>query len=269
MPSLARCEVNPSPRRRFGVEVETSSSFGTMKKLIQDYLPPRTGRVLYRESNCESCSKGKWYLKVDGSTESEMTTPAITLSSPDYKVFRYILDHMRKNRVLITQNDGLHVHVDASDVDDGRLMVAWLLLERGVIGLFPKYRTMTSRSGWDGRLYSKRYILRNGGECSRRVVDYYEKAIAAARDDKYMAMSMRNYDKRGTIEFRLSEGTLDFNHVDCWVRTCLCLVDYASKFDLMTAVTMPMEDRPKLEKAMMIKQARLRRWLSARQEEFS
>ena len=61
MPNLVRCEVSPSSRRRFGVEVEMSSLYSSVKELVKGVIPSR--QIVYKDFNCQSSNIRKRSLR--------------------------------------------------------------------------------------------------------------------------------------------------------------------------------------------------------------
>ena len=264
-------DVSPSSRRRFGVEVETSTPYAEVARIFETSVPGNFRRVIYKDFNCPSEDRNKWYVKTDGSTESEVTTPAVTLRHREYARLPQLLKSMRGEGVRVTGRDGLHVHVEARDVPADRLLISWLLLERAFVSMFPAHRFKSKPDTLvydSGGKYAKRYIYRERGDSGMRIIEHYERTLARSTYDKYLAMSLRNHAEDGTVEFRMSEGSLDFRHVDCLVRTLLCFVEYAKRHDMVVALMTTMRERPgHLCEAMRIKERKILEWIEDRTAE--
>ncbi len=265
-------DVSPNTRRRFGVEVETSTPYAEVSNIFKMSVPGNFRKVIYKDFCCPSEDNRKWYVKTDGSTESEITTPAVSLRHPEYRRLEKLLKTMWRASVRVSDRDGLHVHVEARDVHADRLLISWLLLERAFVSLFPAYRfrSRPDTMVYDGcGKYAKRYIYRERGDSGKKIIEHYERTLSRSTSDKYLAMSLRNHETDGTVEFRMSEGSLEFKHVDCLVRTLLCFVEYAKTHDMVAALMTATRDRPwSLEQAMRIKERRVTDWLRCRMEEF-
>lgn len=212
-----------SPQTRLiGVEAEFSSAFPTVEEIITPLFRRSPNFKIEHHTMVES-SPSDWVLKKDGSTETEFTSPAITIKSPQYKKLKKVFTVLNDKGVFVTKNDGLHIHMDVRDLEAELIFASWLLIERSVMQMFP-----TNRKRYETRLGKKAYAarwIRSSNSKNKKVGDYFIKYWDSAQNEKYSSLSLRNYNINKTVEFRVMEGTINFDDIDCWVRFLLTFME--------------------------------------------
>ena len=249
-------------KRNFGVEIEMSTEFEKVKNIISPYLNKKS--IIFETFNIESSNKKKWYLKIDGTTESELTTPAICLKSENYIKLKELLKVLIRNRVKVTDRDGLHVHIECADVAVGQLIASWIYFEKALISLFPKHRSIQNNG-----CYSKRFI---GQDSTKKISDVFQKSLDTSYHEKYSAISLRHYSERKTAEFRMAEGMIRFQDIDCWLKILLHLIDFSRKCDICNVLTTKLCDRPNYNEVyslLCINAHKIRNWICYRIDRFS
>jgi hypothetical protein len=243
--------------RPFGCEIEISTDFDEVRPILRDavkkvYKKP----LLYaKNSSFDSCIKtNKWHLKDDTTTMSEICTPISTFK--DMNNICKVAKSLIQNDVKITNSDSFHVHVSASDVDPKNILACWLQYESVIKECFPKRR-------------------RKGDYCTE-LIDYRGKSkkniaqflIQAIEDSEchFSIMSFTHYAKRKTVEFRISEGTLNPEHIRNWVKFCLYFVNYSKRVDPLMLVCDSVNNKTLNEMIleMGIKDQKLIQWLRKR-----
>lgn len=129
---------------------------------------------------------------------------------------------LNKHKAYTNETCGLHVHVDASFVEDMTQAQAQRFFEH-IRTLYAKHEDI-----FDSRVIRGRQKDRNT-YC--RTMKY---ALAAKEDrcinydlSRYVKLNTCSYVQHGTIEFRQYHGTTDANEIIEWVKTCLLFVNYA------------------------------------------
>jgi predicted nucleic acid-binding Zn finger protein len=105
---------------------------------------------------------------------------------------------------------GFHVHVDASSFDErdiARLILTWMKIENVIYFLVSPSRRMN--------LYARMLRDAYSQVWGRLITGLTEKG------DRYYAVNRNAYERFKTIEFRIHQGTTDFEKVKNWVLFCL------------------------------------------------
>lgn len=246
--------------REFGCEIEMSTPFDEVKSILENIInnKHKHEKLMSRKAYYDStCNYGKWHLKTDTTTETELCTPISTFS--DMKDIMKVVRKTKSSGVKITKNDSLHVHVQANDVDPRNVLAAWLLHERTIKDCFPSHRRKND--------YSSQLI-----KCRRRdknIANFLMEAIIES-EDHYCIISFHHYECRKTIEFRISEGTLDPEHIRNWVKFCLVFVETAKKIDPIITICKEINSSSieELIDWLNSEDKRLHEWLRDRYEKF-
>jgi hypothetical protein len=205
--------------RKFGFELEFSTPIKKTKKIIKKIITKTYKRnMLDIEESYGSGAREykKWELKLDGSTECELTTPISTIHN--FKTITKILNELSQNKLEITNRDSVHVHMQANDVPKHNIIAAWILLEKVIMSCFPHHRRDNT---YCQKLINKRY---------KKISDFFIDAEQES-DDHHAILSLNYYSQRKTVEFRIMEGNLDPNDILPWVKFCMLFLNYAKNID--------------------------------------
>jgi hypothetical protein len=245
---------------RFGCEFEFSTEREDATKFVKESVAKLygTGSLMAR-GYCEETYRNykKWQLKDEATTGCELSSPISCVY--DIDKMRQLLITLAKH-VEISEECGVHVHVEGRKVASQRgLTAAWLLFEQEIFSLFPVSRR--------DNMYCER--LNKDWRKSRFVAELFEDAMDSC-DDHHSAMSLSSYDSRGTVEFRLMEGTLNPNDVTNWVRFCLYFVRYAGMIDMVSALCRKTDEFnfSDLCREMGVRNKKLTDWMNERHERF-
>jgi len=246
--------------RHFGCEIEISTPFQeageAFESIINLIYGPKS--LLIKNSYFDSINNyKKWHLKTEITTEAELCTPIST-----FKTIKKIQDVSKmasSAKIEISTNDSLHVHVQANDVDPRNVLAAWLLYERTIKDCFPAYRRKND--------YSSQLI-----KCKtqkKNIANFLMGAITDSQEH-HCIISFNHYEERKTIEFRISEGTLDPDHIRNWVKFCLIFVDAAKKIDPVITLCKEVNDSNinDLISELKINDKKLQEWLKDRYKKF-
>lgn len=217
-------EFTKNPVKRFiSCELEVASA--------------REGGAITRVCDAWSCT-----TQYDGSLPSGgfeiSTSPAMG------DVFlAQIKDHcraFRQCRARVTRACGLHVHVDARDFrywDTRRLILVYAKVEDALFSILPHSRNGNSfckRCGdsfaslvKSGRpkdvreaLLQKLYGSKNNARSYRR---------SKSHCSRYTALNVHSWLYRGSFEFRLGAGSVDYKNITNWAMLLGNLLEYAAK----------------------------------------
>jgi len=247
--------------RHFGYEFEASTPLKEMKKIIKPIIETVYGK------NCLKCSTGNpsteknykyWHLKDEPSSEAELCTPISTIK--DLKKISQVAKEMSKNGVKITKDDSLHIHVQANDVDPRTVLAAWIQYESVIKDCFPARRWKKSCNP-----YNVEFIKYKGN--NKKVADFLKDAIQESECRSHL-LCFDHFKERKTIEFRISEGTLDPDHVQYWAKFCICFVSRCKKLDPieMLCSDVNYECVYSLADVFNMKEKKLREWLFERHD---
>jgi hypothetical protein len=173
----------------------------------------------------------KFGAKEDGSLHGYFPSGCEFVTNPGYgHEFEQDVDQLYHNAIgagyKAEPQAGLHVHVDASDLDDARcyyLMALWFSCQRTLYGLYP-----SRRSGYGG-MWS---LGDHGGSrqaATRKMLDLAEEGQPFPRWD-FNSHNNGLCGRTGynTFEFRMFGSTEDSRLALAWASLCEHMVDYAS-----------------------------------------
>lgn len=202
--------------RSFGCEFEFSTEWEEALPIVQKVIPKRNLRVERDYVSTEN-NRTWWHLKTDGTTDIELATP-ISKSKDLPNICRVI---MRLSRGLkVTSNDGFHVHVSCRDVDVRLMMIYWARCENAIFSLVNKQRHVN--------------------DSCRRISGAFKVGMSKlmeVADEHHSALSCCYYEDRKTVEFRVAEGTRDWQFISAWVHFCLSFVDFCKRADPIDILT--------------------------------
>ena len=249
--------------RPVGIELEFSSKFKYVQSLITPYF--NKNEIHIEDSVMQSTNKNIWYLKGENHFQTELTTPVITLQSPENRLLKKILNILEKNNVRITKSDGIHFHIDVPDCSKENLFIAWLSIEPIIKDMFPYHRIKHSKLICDA---SEPYTPSKIPNMFKPA-DIYLHELPII-DSHSKSLSFQNYDSNKTIEFRLLEGSINYNDMRNWLRFCLYFIEYAKKIDPITTLCSPINNESiySLHKLLDIKSPSLIDWIYDRYKKF-
>lgn len=129
---------------------------------------------------------------------------------------RDVMKLLRDNGFYTTNADGLHVHHEASDFAADESLVARLVeLWEENLPVIDRFVASYRRGGsyWACNSYQQPYS--HSQEAWARFKA--SKSLGDLSRDKFRSLNVAPLSHMGTIEFRLHEGTLDFNRAAAWI----------------------------------------------------
>jgi hypothetical protein len=214
--------------RLVGVEIElatitTGPSFDNFSRKL-------------RVMGCEFVADGSL---PSGGTEL-VTTP---WAGKDFeKNIGWICENLCVVNAGVTSACGLHNHVDARDFtpyDLRRLIVLWATIEPVMLRLIPERRWRDSTTCKPNRFGMLADVLnvQHSPVITRHLLYYMLYGNVTGMQEKahkyasvrYFAMNLHSWNLRGTIEFRLPPGTVDYDVMWNWAALFSQIVEYAKR----------------------------------------
>jgi len=200
-------------KRKFGCEFEYSTEFEDFASLAKRVIARiyGVGKIKIVEDWYKSDNNTKWDVKTDSTTLVELCTPVSRFR--DIKNICNVIRSLSRNKsVLVTNNDSMHVHVDAHDIPKENILLLWLKYEKLIFSMFPRHRRVKN-------CYCKQSI-ENFPKSEKLIATFFKEALETTLDH-HSAISFffykNNKKGRNTVEFRLGEGTTDPRFVRNWV----------------------------------------------------
>ncbi len=205
--------------RRFGVEIEFDSNGLDI---------PGVARVLRNEFDRRGMRR--WYfndrMDYDGS-EIELKTP-ILRGPQGFKTLEVVMNTLSNNGCFTTEDDGLHVHHDApefiNNIDNCvRIVKSWKA-NRHLIYQFVAHDRVYSWDGVEGSYWA----------CPA----WSDESIANLERNRELPSYNRNDLNlcslvwKGSIEFRLHEGTLNYPEAESWIKFGQSFIDRTLKHQM-------------------------------------
>lgn len=202
--------------RSFGVELELNCRLRNRPKRRVDFdvdALPWSQATAYRELNTvlpHFYLLPGWKQKYDSSCGSELVSPPITETS----TIATIIERFLASGIPHTFKDtGLHVHVAAIDYDDEDAMAAVKFcrhFDRTIFSFFHPKRIKDSMCG----------MVARDDAAIQREIDRGEAL------DRYYGCNLDAWYEYGTIEFRYSEGHLNYDKVEAMIEMFVAIVEY-------------------------------------------
>jgi len=211
--------------RKFGVEIEALGMNPTRAAnvLADAGIDVRNHAHTHNGPQLETA----WKTVFDGSVYSgfEAVSPPLR----DFDSVKRVCVALRSAGAHVNRSTGLHVHVDAGDLD----LDAWKRLAKLWLTIEDKVETVLSRS----RRGRSQWCRSNTGITAYRDVQEQLDAIDSAttvrgvrnavQSTRYVKFNMDAYWVHGTVEFRCHQGTLNETKIENWARLVIRMVDVA------------------------------------------
>lgn len=238
-------KVYALPARRFGVELEARPvvSMRRMARLIE--RANQSVRICngyeHTHNNFDWVVKGDHSCRTAGSYWGlEVCSPPLQSEDGLIKV-RAVLEDVRRfveprEKYLVSDNCGFHVHVDCSDYqgsDLHKLIMLYLRVEDVLFGLVAKDRKHNGYcKPWGVGVWNEFRSLHVSSQIRNRYIrhwghDSYSDRRHQRRPSRHLGLNLAWFWSHGRAEFRMHHGTWHRDEVDRWVRLCVGLVEAA------------------------------------------
>jgi hypothetical protein len=248
--------------RTFGCEFEFSTMFSDIKpialKCIENVYGEDSNWVKISKETKETHNNlSYWHVKPEPTSASEICTPISTMK--DMGKIKRVVKNFKKNNIEVSDSDSMHVHIYAGDIDIKLLLAIWIRFEAIIKRWFP-------RSRYQSYSYNEPVINYKGN--AKKVADFLLESMGD--DLGYKLISFNSHCKRKTVEFRISEGTLNPDHVYAWVKMCLIIVNRVKTADVYDSVCSSVNNLSKIEfiDYFKIRDKKILKWMDDRENEF-
>lgn len=214
--------------RAFGIEFEFERDrnrpehglrfFG---EVVKQALAPwaATDTVFVRDSYGHSNGR-TWDVKLDSSCEFELATPK--LFKRDWPKVVAVLKALRAAGATVSQRCGMHIHHETRGMRAPHL--------KNLIRLWGAFDATLHEALPESRR-NNRYAYRMSEDTARQLATMDARSIRReirARD-RYVALNMTNWWRRGTVEVRSHHGTLDADKTGYWLQITQAIVERAER----------------------------------------
>jgi hypothetical protein len=188
--------------RNFGIELEFSQN--TNREFLYWNLsricPNDTILITEWQKNIDN---KEWICKTDSSCGYEIASPVFK-GIQDLIKLKNVINFLKQNGAQTSRKCAIHVHVECKDFNAynlARIMAYWIKYEGIIFNMFPKYRREC--------LYCMPLNNNLRNSCLKSKKHTPRQLISLNSQKRNHSLNMKDYKKRGTIEFRLLEGVLN------------------------------------------------------------
>ena len=217
--------LEPITLRRFGVEIECVGA--TRAAIIQECH--QRGLPIFSEAYNHR-DGGNHKIVSDASIRGENGNEVVTRPLSELKELRILLDALKAAGARVNRSCGLHVHIDAADLDIVRavnIVNNYYFLRHLINSSLPASRTNNRYCR------VKSYTDLVGRDNWYLTLDAFVDAVC----DRYVAVNIRAYKRHGTIEFRQHQGSLNFAKIKNWILFLQSLYEWSETNELRSDVT--------------------------------
>lgn len=175
---------------------------------------PVSCNIRWRHTPEEVSAAGTWDIKTDSSCGFEAVSPVIRTVS-ELKRAAEVARIIRRHGGRINEKCGFHVHVGLKAVDRTNYAPIFAFLTRYQSAFFLMVSEPRTRSSYCKPLadYTVGLLRRLAHEGFNQGLPYLYERFNGIWDDKNVWLNGRTFSRIGTLEFRLFEGTLDYDEI--------------------------------------------------------
>ena len=215
------------PNRKFGVEIEF---IGITPSVAQAAINNAGVYCQYEDYN--HATRSHWKIVRDGSVAvspgmdsnacGELVSPPL-VGEAGVEEVRKVLSALSAAGATVNKTCGLHVHVDANDLNAGQILSVvhrYAHFENEINAFMP----LSRRNG--------RWAMTVGGDYVANLVRNVNRTgglrLVALGLNRYYAVNLVSYARYGTVEFRQHSGSVNANKVSSWIQFCVYFVARAA-----------------------------------------
>ncbi len=242
-----------------GIEVEfTGIDRAKAKDLLCEFLDTKKITPFMHYNQVSYAIKDKqgrtWKMVYDGSinssngmenTRCELVSPILdTSDDEDLSEFLAAVNLLKKNGGFANESCGLHVHVGAGHMTARGLKNLSNLVYSRQNDLFERLNVGKKRKLYCKKLEYKPFIKPINEEGFKnkyflnRVIknSWYQDAKDDDQktDTRYHALNLHSLYEKGTVEFRLFNGTMDTNKIKAYANLCKNMVEFSDEQALIS-----------------------------------
>ena len=201
--------------RTFGVELELNGNLNHLCDKIGFASNYEYTTYKHYEGYVEIELQPGWKVVYDGSCGCEFVSPPLVDTTP---IMRQICAIKSSGFPIGFRDTGLHVHVGAQDLGRTNLIEMAQFCRHFSKSIYSFVHPSRVKSEYCQPMQMSDVKLRADYDISKRMHG----------DIRYRGCNITAYDKHGTIEFRYSEGTLDYNKICALVDLFIKITDYVA-----------------------------------------
>jgi hypothetical protein len=215
------------PNRKFGVEIEF---VGITPSVAQNAI--RNAGVSCQYEDYNHATRNHWKIVRDGSVSvspgmngdacGELVSPPL-VGETGIEEVRQVLIALSAAGATVNKTCGLHVHVDANDLNAGQILSVvqrYAHFENEINAFMP----LSRRNG--------RWAMTVGGDYVPNLVRNVNRngnlRSVAGGLNRYYAVNLVSYARYGTVEFRQHSGSVNATKVCNWIQFCVHFVTRAA-----------------------------------------
>lgn len=215
------------PNRKFGVEIEF---VGITPSFAQAAI--RNAGVSCQYEDYNHATRNHWKIVRDGSVTvspgmdsdacGELVSPPL-VGEAGIEEVRKVLTALSAAGATVNKTCGLHVHVDANDLNAGQILSVvqrYAHFENEINAFMP----LSRRNG--------RWAMTVGGDYVANLVRNVNRTgdlrSVASGLNRYYAVNLVSYARYGTVEFRQHSGSVNATKVSNWIQFCVHFVARAA-----------------------------------------
>ena len=243
--------------RTFGVEIEcflNSDKARFVRNFMNQTENERKGQTInYNPNRYGTWSRTAWTLGYDSTLHSSSHNNAVELTSnpikfSDLDKIKSVIDELNTVGAGVNKSCGLHVHIDASDLtlkEVKNVLISYLIYEEVIAFTQPESRRWSSRWCNSNRGINPRELdLAFEAATTNDLIKKIKKAksikklyqVYSGYNERYVKVNLKGLvayhdsysrpsEKTGTIEFRQSAGTTDWDKISNWISFCYMMVE--------------------------------------------
>ena len=253
----------PWTGRGIGIELEMNDtrasgqhySLADMHRVVSSAIVPLDSTQQIVHTGYSHNNGRVWECKTDGSCGYEFTTPILTLDEEgDNALLKAACDALKTFRPRIDRNCGFHLHVSCRNAvgqrdwtwqDLQRFLALWSRYEPYLFEMLPpsrknnQYCAPVNKTTWTGNAHSTFAGVR---EALNTTSEQRFRSLLGGRS-RYHSLNIAHFWIRGSIEFRMHSGTVDYVKIRNWTKLILAMVARVTN-ETMPRVQLNVSDSP-------------------------
>ena len=238
--------VKDMKNQSIGIEIETIGLTNRQAALvIGEYF--KTKKTLYKTNDNYNSytvkdTKGRtWRCMSDCSLShnksSEITSPILYWD--DIEDLKNIVIKLREAGAYVNYSCGVHVHIGAQNLDVQSLLNLVNVMYSKEDLIFKALKVSKSRANRWCKKVDTNFLTKLKENKPNSLQDFKHLWYTTQSGviptlwyehydvSRYHALNLHSYFQRGTVEFRLFDGSLDENSIEAYVKFCAAIVTYA------------------------------------------
>lgn len=228
--------------QKFGIEIEmTGLTRRTAAKTIAEFFNSQVVEThdRYESRTIEDNLNRKWKIVYDGSIQvqdSEFEVgEKVELVSPicgydDIETIQEIVRKLKEKGARVNSSCGIHIHINASTHDARTLRNITNIMASKEDLIYKALKVRVSRENRYCKKVDKRFLEELNRRKPKTLNDVkniwyngYDGSDEHYHDSRYHCLNLHSVFEKGTIEFRLFNGTLHAGKIKAYIQFCLAI----------------------------------------------